>query len=372
MYYEGYYNYRRNRSRRFFLPLAGLILLLLVLYKLTGYMAAVVTREPGDKGLLHVVSAWSQKDPAGILRAGLPLMALAGEGEGSHRWASPSDLAGPLVAMFTVDRQQPIQMLQSQMPLLAEEQPPQEESVAVTVPESVQEQEPDTVFRPGEGDEAPAEPVLLSDDCLVIIYFTHTGETYALTDGVERLHGKKGGVVKVGEALQKELEQKHGIKVALSDAVNDANYGTSYSESQETLRQLLEQNPSAQVVLDIHRDAGRSRNSSLVTVDGREVAPVLMVVGSDARAPFPTWRQNYDFARELVSEIEKQYRGLCLGVRIKEGRYNQFMHPRAVLLEVGSVKNSTEEAVRTGRLLAGPVAEMVKRSLDREREEEGY
>ena len=260
------------------------------------------------------------------------------------------------------------------MPLLAEEPPPQEELVAVTVPEPVQDPDPDPdiAFRPGEGDEKPAEPVWLSDDCLVVIYFTHTGETYALTDGVERLHGKKGGVVKVGEALQKELEQKYGIRVALSDAVNDTDYGDSYKVSQETLRQLLEQNPSARVVLDIHRDAGRSRNNSLVTVDGREVAPVLMVVGSDARAPFPTWRQNYDFAQELASEMEKRYPGLSLGVRINPGRYNQFMHPRAVLLEVGSVKNSTEEAVQTGRLLAGPVAEMVKRSLDWEGEEGGY
>lgn len=120
------------------------------------------------------------------------------------------------------------------------------------------------------------------------------------------------------------------------------------------------------MVLDIHRDAGKPREDSLVTVDGQQVAPVLIVVGSDARSPFPTWRQNYSFAKELSAEIDKQYPGLCLGVRILEGRYNQFLHPGAVLLEVGSVSNSTEEAVLAARMLAGPVAEMVKRNLDAE------
>lgn len=359
MYYTYFYNYRRSRLRRLLWPALGIILLLAVLFRLSGYLAAGVLAEaPGKHGFLYSLINWTQRDSSSILRAGIPLLAWVGD-ESVSPLASPSRMAKPLVGMFTLDKQRPLHMLQSQMPLMeADAMLSGTESISVTA------QEPGVVPLPDDEEEEESSPVAFLEESLVAVYFTHTGETYALTDGMERLHGKKGGVVKVGEALRRELEDNYGVRVALSDKINDADYGASYVQSQETLRELLEDNPSVQVVLDIHRDAGKSRENSLVTVHGQEVAPVLIVVGSDARAPFPTWRENYDFARELAAEIEKQHPGLCLGVQIKEGRYNQFLHPRAVLLEVGSVSNSTEEAVQTGRLLAGPVAELIKRYLD--------
>jgi stage II sporulation protein P len=188
------------------------------------------------------------------------------------------------------------------------------------------------------------------------IYHTHTGETYALTDGTERLTGKRGGVVIVGEALKKELEDAYGIRVAHSTNINDVKYNTSYVESEKDARSLLHENTELEILLDIHRDAGKSRQNSLVKVQGQECAPIMFVVGSDARTPFPTWRQNYGFVKELAGMLDKQYPGLCCGVMVKEGRYNQFLHPRAILVEIGSVSNSTEEAERSARLLAGIIA----------------
>lgn len=350
------YHYQR-RLRRLLWPVLVLVLMAMALTSL----AVILIAETPDPGVpLRPVVGWSMNDPGGILRAGIPLLARVADDGGIPPLVSPGAAARPLLGLFTVDRQEPLQIIQSQVPLLeVKSQSPNGETTPV-----VAREEPEVAPLPDDEQEAGKTPVELSPECLVAVYFTHTGETYALTDGMERLHGKKGGVVRVGQALQAALEQEHGIRVALSENINDTNYGASYVESQATLRQLLEDNPSVQVVLDIHRDAGKSRENSLVTVHGQEVAPVLIVVGSDARDPFPTWRENYDFARELAAEIEKQHPGLCLGVQIKEGRYNQFLHPRAVLLEVGSVSNSTEEAVQTGRLLAGPVAEMVKRCLD--------
>lgn len=294
------------------------------------------------------------------MRVAVPVMAWSGSQEDVPQVVGPGALVAQLGRLLKPDPQRPVHIVAYQMPLWAEEANHHEPSALVMAPERSLDSEP----LPDE--EAIQPPPPLSEESLVAIYNTHTGETYALTDGMERLTGKRGGVVKVAEALQDELEKKYGIRVARSDAINDINYNSSYTKSQETLQKLLEENPSVQVVLDIHRDAGKSRENSLVTVDGQQVAPVLIVVGSDARSPFPTWRQNYSFAQELAAEIDKQQPGLCLGVRILEGRYNQFLHPRAVLLEVGSVSNSTEEAVLAARMLAGPVAEVVKRYMDDE------
>lgn len=359
MYTAYSYNYRRNKLRRLVWLAVAVFFLLGVLFRLVSYLVdAGPATGLGKHLLVSSIINLSDNRSMGILQAGVPLLAWAGEVERPLAIVSPGETVKPLLGLLVPDRQQPLRILQSQMPFLDAGGAVERESVPVTAQETPAE------LPHHEENEEEEEAAVLSEEALVGVYFTHTGETYALTDGTERLQGKRGGVVKVGEALQQELQEKYGILVACSDTINDAKYADSYVRSQETLTELLENNPSLQVVLDIHRDAGKSRENSLVTVNGEEAAPVLIVVGSDARAPFPNWRENYNLARELAAEINKQHPGLCLGVQIKEGRYNQFLHPGAVLLEVGSVSNSTEEAVRSGRLLAGPVAEMVKRRIN--------
>ncbi|MHB8985683.1 MAG: stage II sporulation protein P [Eubacteriales bacterium] len=202
--------------------------------------------------------------------------------------------------------------------------------------------------------------VAASGDTLVCIYNTHTGETYSLSDGVERLDRRQGGIVTVAAALQEALE-KQGIKTARSDRINDYNYNNSYLESEKTSRELLAANPKAAAILDVHRDSGKTREQSLVKVNGQDAAPVLLIVGSDARRPFPAWRENYAFASELSAKMDEMYPGLSLGVRVKDGQYNQFLHPRAVLVEIGTSKNSTEEAARSAGLFADVLADLLKR-----------
>ncbi len=359
MYTAYYYNYRRNKLRRLVWSAVAVFFLLGMLFRFISYLVDADPKTgPGKHLLVSSIISLSDSRPLGILQAGVPLLAWAGEeAESPLPIVSPGETVKPLLGLFIPDRQQPLRILQSQMPFLDAGDAFEPESVPVIAQELPVELPHD------EGNEEEEEAAVLSEEALVGVYFTHTGETYALTDGTERLQGKRGGVVKVGAALQQELQEKYGIRVAYSDTVNDTKYADSYVRSQETLTELLENNPSLRVVLDIHRDAGKSRENSLVTVHGEAAAPVLIVVGSDARSPFPNWRENYNLARELAAEIDKQHPGLCLGVKILNGRYNQFLHPGAILLEVGSVQNSTAEAVRSGRLLAGPVAEIIKRKV---------
>lgn len=199
----------------------------------------------------------------------------------------------------------------------------------------------------------------LTEDALVILYNTHTSETYALTDGLARLEGKRGGVVNAAAAMEEVLEKKYGIRVARSDAINDKVYSYSYARSQEVLKKLLKENHHVRAVFDIHRDAGRSREQSIVTIDGKKAAPLMIVVGSDARESFPNWGKNYSFAKKLKVEINKKYPGLCREIRVKDGRYNQFLHSRALLFEIGSVSNSTEEAVRSAELIGNVLGPML-------------
>lgn len=201
---------------------------------------------------------------------------------------------------------------------------------------------------------------------LVGIYHTHTGETYALSDGVARLDGQEGGVVTVGRALAAALAAR-GVAVVHNTKIHDVPYPRSYLASRETAEEMLRAHPGVVAMLDIHRDAAKTRKQSVVRIHGEPVATILLVVGSDAREPFPTWRQNRVFAERLAAALNGRYPGLCQGVRVKSGRYNQFLHPHALLVEIGSVENRTEEAVRAAELFAEVLADQIRQAQGREK-----
>ncbi|MCL6560860.1 MAG: stage II sporulation protein P [Firmicutes bacterium] len=220
----------------------------------------------------------------------------------------------------------------------------QVESVAVVAPAK-------TVSRARTEKEAAEPP-------LVAIYNTHTGETYALTDGVDRVKGR-GGVVQVAAALEEELKNK-GVMVFRSDKVHDASYAISYLESEKTVRDFLYSHPGLDAIFDVHRDSKYPRTGATVNIDGQNVARVLIVVGSDARQPFPTWRENLEFAKRIAARADALYPGLCRGVRVKGGRYNQFLSPRVLLLEIGCVNNTIEEAEAAAKLFACVLADVLR------------
>jgi len=328
---------RREPFYRFFPAAGGIVLALFFLF---------------GAGWLFSASAWTGSfnrilrtpaDSRALLVCGIPVLVRASSAGEAPAGIDARVLLGE-AAKYFLGRPSPRFILQAQLSL--PDSPPGAESPSGRA-----------VSQSAVGERNPA--VQLSGDCLVGIYHTHTGETYALSDGTAREDGRRGGVVLVGEAIKQVLESKYGIRTDHDETINDANYNTSYMVSEQTARKMLAANPHLLVLLDIHRDAGLPRRDCLVKVNGREMAPILFIVGSDARAPFPNWRQNYRFASQLAAAVNKKYPGLVRGVRVKEGRYNQFLHPRALLVEVGSANNYTSEAVAAGRLFADVLGEVV-------------
>lgn len=286
------------------------------------------------------------QDPRGILLTSMPALAWQDTPE---EMESPARAMGSWVAGLARVDINPSSILVAQIPMLEQMAPPGVPVITVN---------------PGDPEKGE-EPLLardLSKDTLVGIYNTHTGETYSLTDGTDRLTGK-GGVVAVAKEIQEVLEREFAIRVTRSDKVHDDQYATSYLKSEKTAREMVSRNPKMLAMLDIHRDAGRSREESLVEVKGKKVAPILIIVGSDARRPFPTWKENYNFACRLASVMDELYPGLCQGVRVKEGRYNQFLNDRAILVEMGTSNNSLEEATASGAMLAKALARVIQEEI---------
>ncbi|HHW07673.1 MAG TPA: hypothetical protein GXX34_09140 [Clostridia bacterium] len=207
----------------------------------------------------------------------------------------------------------------------------------------------------------PEPPVqAVAEGAEVIIINTHNAETYRATDGVSKKEGENAGVVKAAAHLENVLQQKYRMRTERSETIHDyPEFEKSYTNAAVTLEDMLKRNPQARVVIDVHRDAGQSKPLT-ATINGRKTAQIRLIVGSDARLPHPGWMQNREFARQLAEKMDELYPGLSLGYRVQSGRYNQHLHPRAVLLEVGNDLNSLDEALAAVELFADVLYQVLR------------
>ncbi|MEA4883514.1 MAG: stage II sporulation protein P [Clostridia bacterium] len=198
----------------------------------------------------------------------------------------------------------------------------------------------------------------------VAVFHTHSSEAYKTSWGADYCWGKPEGVIRVGEAMAAELSKVYGIATVHSSQVHDyPDWTQSYANALATMKSLLKEYPSIDAMIDIHRDSLPASKESLRTavVDGQKAARVMIVVTDDSPGlPHPNWRKNYSFALKLNAQLDKMYPGLSRGVSINsQSRFNQHVHERAIIIEIGGSSNTVEEACRTARLIAGALAKVI-------------
>lgn len=178
----------------------------------------------------------------------------------------------------------------------------------------------------------------------VAVYHTHSDESYVPTDGKESILGA-GGIYKVGDVFTKSLQSK-GLEVIHSQAKHDPHDDMAYERSRRTAMDLVKQQPAA--IFDIHRDAVPPQVYK-ATINGEDVTKVQLVVGKYG----PTGKQIEDYALQIKAASDKQHPGLVKGIFFaKGGDYNQDLHPRSMLLEVGAHTNDRASAERGVALFA--------------------
>lgn len=162
----------------------------------------------------------------------------------------------------------------------------------------------------------------------------------------------------MGEEIAGVLAEQ-GVRVVHDLTIHDyPDFPTSYIKSKATVNGLLGDYPDIKMLIDLHRDAGIPKKQT-VTIDGEQSALLLFVVGNGQYVSNPHWRENYALARQVANRLQEKYPGIVKDVRLKSGGYNQNLSPNVLLVEVGSDKNTLDEALIAGRCLGEVLAELI-------------
>ena len=206
----------------------------------------------------------------------------------------------------------------------------------------------------------------------VLIFHTHTTESYEMIDEgwftnsyQTRSNNPDRNMVRVGTAICEELE-KSGIGYIHDTDIHDDRYTGAYDRSREKIEQILKENPTIQIVLDVHRDAihnsETARTKPVTEINGRKAAQIMIIAGcEDGKVKsFPSWEQNLTFALKLQETAENMFPSLMRPILFSARKYNMDIIPCSVLLEVGSDSNTLEEAEYSGHLIGKAISEFVK------------
>lgn len=217
--------------------------------------------------------------------------------------------------------------------------------------------------------EVPARPSTAAPlrGIWVAVYHTHGSEMYRTgrddpddPQAYHRFGSRETGVLRVGAELVRALNE-YGIPAIHVTTLHDTpDFNAAYARSLETARSVVARYPSLRLLIDLHRDAPQEGGTLVTSVDGEEVARLAIVVGTGQGGR--EGADNMAVARLLAEELDARFPGLLRRIIAQPGRrYNQQVHPGALLIEVGSYRSREEAAVRTARLLAQAIAAMLLR-----------
>ena len=206
----------------------------------------------------------------------------------------------------------------------------------------------------------------------VLIFHTHSLEEFIDSD----LNDPMGGIMGVGRYLAEILATQHGIEVmhytGRFDMVNgmSARPG-SYERMEPVIRQILADNPSIQMVIDLHRDGVPENHPPFITyIDGVRTAQIMFFNGLSRRyrngqiTPLdwlynPYQRENLAFSLNLQLAANQLYPGITRRVFLREFRYSLHMMPLSTLIEVGAQNNTKQEALNAMGPLANVIAAVI-------------
>ncbi len=218
----------------------------------------------------------------------------------------------------------------------------------------------------------PAVNIKSTSDPQVLIMHTHTSEAYMNSDEgffyesfYPRSLDDSKNVTQVGKAITETLT-KNGINTIHCTTYHDnPTYNGSYSRAAKTIQQNLEQYPSIQVVIDIHRDSMGSKDSGKIkptfTYQNKKASQLMIICGCDPDNTngFPNWEKNLTLALNLQKYCETMFPGLTRPLNFAKVKYNEHLTPGSLLIEIGTDVNTLQESIYTGYMLGESLSKLL-------------
>lgn len=205
----------------------------------------------------------------------------------------------------------------------------------------------------------------------ILIYHSHSQETFA-----DSREGKtEDTIVGVGDYLAQLLTENYGYQVMhvteeFDLAGGELDRSKAYDYARAWLEPVLEENPSIQILIDLHRD-GVPEDRHLVTeINGKPTAQIMFYNGLShtinsgdlSYLPNPYIQDNLAFSFQLEYQAALYYPELYRGIYLAGLRYNLHLRPRALLLEAGAQTNTVQEVKNA----MDPFADILNRVLQGE------
>ena len=191
----------------------------------------------------------------------------------------------------------------------------------------------------------------------ILIYHTHSQEAFADSVPGDDATGIQG----VGECLAQILRDTYGYQVLHHTERYDVeSRDNAYSNALPAIEQLLAENPSIQVVIDLHRDEMPETTRLVMDLDGRPTARFMFfnglsrtrTTGDISYLYNENLEDNLAFSFQMQLKAAQYYPGLTRKIYLKGYRYNMHLSPKYLLIELGAQNNTLEEAMNACNPLA--------------------
>ncbi len=186
-----------------------------------------------------------------------------------------------------------------------------------------------------------------SDGPQILIYHTHGSEAFA--DSVPG--DESTTIVGAGDKLAELLENTYGFKVLHYTERFDEVRDEAYNESLPVIEKVISDNPTIEVVIDLHRDAVSGDRKLVMDLQGRPTARFMFFNGLSygrkngdiAYLENPYIQENLSFSFQTQVAANEYYPGIARKIYLKAYRYNMHLMPRSLLIEMGAQNNTVEE-----------------------------
>ena len=199
----------------------------------------------------------------------------------------------------------------------------------------------------------------------VLIVHTHATECYTPNDGLE--YKEQGGeyrtlndqrnMLRVGEVVTNILNSRGIGTIHLTVVEDYPNYNNAYKRMRVHIEEILEQYPTIQLVIDMHRDSFSYKNlnaRTVATVNGKETAQLMFTAGTGNN---PNWKETVGTQVRLQNMMEDRYPGLMRTMIVRDSTYNHDLTPGSMLIEVGTSGNTLSEAMYSAYLFGTTLAD---------------